>query len=109
MAKGWHSPTSSRTQQVQSSLDVHSHGHVLSRHTQRVYRHAGRDLEHHARRYTCGFLSEGQGESEKKKTRPAEGGARMGGPSHLANRNAEKVREELQKHLDGGQPPERWN
>ena len=31
--------------------------HVLSRHTQRVYRPAGRDLEHHASRYTCGFLT----------------------------------------------------
>ena len=27
MAKGWHSPTGSRTQQVHSSLDVHIHGH----------------------------------------------------------------------------------
>ena len=33
MVKGWHPPTSSRTQQVHSSLDVHIHGHVLSRHT----------------------------------------------------------------------------
>ena len=57
MAKGWHSPTDSRTQQVHSSLDVHIHDHVLSRHTQRVYRSAGRELEHHASRYTCGFLS----------------------------------------------------
>ena len=29
MAKGWHSPTSSRTQQVHSSLDIHIHGHGL--------------------------------------------------------------------------------
>ena len=57
MAKGWHSSTSSRTQQVHSSLDVHIHGHGLSRHTQLVYRSAGRDLEHHASRNTCGFLS----------------------------------------------------
>ena len=32
-AKGWHFPTGSRTQQVRSSLDVHTHGHVLFRHS----------------------------------------------------------------------------
>ena len=37
MAKVWHSPTGSRTQQVRSSLDVHTHGHVLSRHTHSVF------------------------------------------------------------------------
>ena len=60
-------PTSSRTQQVHSSLDVHIHGHVLSRHTQLVYRPAGRDLEHHASRYTCGFRKEKRKKKNRKK------------------------------------------
>ena len=67
-AKGWHSPTGSRTQQVHSSHDIHIHGHVPSRHTQRVfYRPAGRELEHHASRYTYGFLSEKKKKERKKR------------------------------------------
>ena len=47
-AKGWHSPTGSRMQRVLALLDVLVHGHVLSRHTQRVYRPAGRESERRA-------------------------------------------------------------
>ena len=46
--------------------------HVLSTvptHTQRVYRSAGRDLEHHASRYTCGFHSKEPKEREKTKNK----------------------------------------
>ena len=46
--RGWHSPTGSRMQQVLALLDVLVHGHVLSRHTQRVYRPAGREVERRA-------------------------------------------------------------
>ena len=49
-SQGWHSPTGSRTQQVLTLLDVLVHGHVLSRHTQRVYRPAGREGERRATR-----------------------------------------------------------
>ena len=56
MAKGWHSPTGSRMQQVRSSLDVLIHGHGEPE-SPRVLRTAERDLEHHASRKTCGFLS----------------------------------------------------
>ena len=47
-ASGWHSPTSSRMQRVLASLDVFLHGHVLSQHTQRFFRPAGREGERRA-------------------------------------------------------------
>ena len=48
-----------------SSLDIHIHGRVLSRHTSRVYGPAGCDLERHASRFSCAFLSTDQ---QEKKT-----------------------------------------
>ena len=50
-------PTSSRMQRVLTLLDVLVHDHVLSRHTQRVYRPARREGERRAVRQTCGSLS----------------------------------------------------
>ena len=55
-AKKWHSPTGSRTQQVQSSLDVHSHGHVLSRHAEP--RRKGKRKKKNVR-VRSGFVSRG--------------------------------------------------
>ena len=46
--KGWHSTTGSRVHLVLTLLDVLVHGHVLSRHTQRVYHTAGREGERRA-------------------------------------------------------------
>ena len=66
MANGWHSPTGSRTQEVRSD-------------SPRVLRPARRDLEHHASRKTCEFLSQWEGEStttqeeEEKQHHPKEG------------------------------------
>ena len=40
----------------------------------RALRHAKRDLEHHASRYTCGFLLEEKEENEKKKKKKKDQG-----------------------------------